>query len=84
MKKKIIAIILILILMLAGCSSSEFGREGEQSKTETPMFILVEESRNWKIVYHRETKVMYAISYGGYNAGTFTLLVDADGNPMLW
>lgn len=31
-----------------------------------------------------EAKVMYAVSYGTSNCGTFTLLVDADGKPMLW
>lgn len=29
-------------------------------------------------------KVMYAVSGGAYNNGTFTLLVNPDGTPMLW
>lgn len=32
-----------------------------------------------QIVYHKETKVMYVVS-----DDIFTLLVDADGKPMLW
>ena len=32
----------------------------------------------------RETKVMYAISLGVYNSGTFCQLVNQDGTPMLW
>ncbi len=38
----------------------------------------------WLIVYRRETKVMYAVSNSNHNVGTFTLLVNADGTPMLW
>ena len=75
---------LIFAMMLEGCSHTEVEEEGKQNESETSMFIVVEEAISWEIAYHRETKVMYAISYGGYNAGTFTLLVDADGNPMLW
>ena len=32
----------------------------------------------------KETGVMYAVSCGVYNNGTFTLLVDADGNPLIY
>jgi hypothetical protein len=31
----------------------------------------------------KDTKVMYAVSIGSHNGGTFTLLVDADGKPMI-
>ena len=27
---------------------------------------------------------MYAVSLGYYNCGTFTLLVDADGKPLIY
>ena len=48
------------------------------------MFIEVEQTSAWKIVYDKETKVMYAVSFGIYNCGNFTLLVDENGNPKLW
>ena len=51
---------------------------------EMSMFICVESTDIWKVVYHKDTKVMYAVSYGYYNKGIFTLLVDKNGNPMLW
>jgi hypothetical protein len=35
-------------------------------------------------VYQKDTKVMYVISSGTYNHGTFTLLVNADGSPMIY
>ena len=40
--------------------------------------------RQMLVVADRDTKVMYAVSRGGYNCGNFTLLVDADGKPLLW
>jgi hypothetical protein len=48
------------------------------------MFIKIETTDDYYIVYHRETKVMYAVSDGAYNRGIFTLLVDEDGRPMLY
>ena len=59
--------------------------EGKAKEESTPsMFVCVEQAATWKIVYHRDTKVMYAISYYGSGSGEFTLLVNADGTPMLW
>lgn len=81
MKRKIIAWVLLMSLLLAGCGVSPVEKEGN---TKNSMFVLVEETGSWRVVYHKETKVMYAVSASGYNYGTFTLLVNADGSPMLW
>ena len=35
-------------------------------------------------MYHKETKVMYAVSSGGFNSGNFTVLVNPDGTPMIY
>lgn len=78
--KRIIAIILIL-LMLAGCTRAE---SASKDPVNVSRFMVVENCDPWRIVVDRETKVMYAVSIGQYNKGTFTLLVDADGNPLLW
>ena len=48
------------------------------------MFVLIEKGAIYNIVYHRETKVMYAISYGLYNSGNFTVMVDEEGKPLLY
>jgi hypothetical protein len=48
------------------------------------MFVEIERTSSWKVVYHKETKVMYTVSFNVYNSGNFTLLVNADGSPMLW
>lgn len=83
MKRKIKAAVTaaLAVLMLSGC--------GQQVKTEAnkdapSMFTIVERSSNWAVVYHNETKVMYAVSGGYYNCGTFTVIVDETGKPMLW
>ncbi len=86
MKKKLCLILAALLLCgaLAGCGNGASVQS--VGEVESPsMFVRVETvSSGWWIVYHRETKVMYAVSNGSYNAGTFTLLVNADGTPMLW
>ena len=46
--------------------------------------VEVEQTGGYRIVYDKYTKVMYAVSAGYYNFGTFTLLVDANGNPLLY
>ena len=81
MKHKIAYILIVLTLLLSGCKTVETVNDNSK---DTSMFVEVENTMYWKIVYHKETKVMYAVSYGSYNGGTFTLLVDADGKPMLW
>ena len=69
----------ILIFSITACTSIK-----TESKPNTSMFIQVESTNTWRVVYHRNTKVMYVVSDGSYNYGTFTLLVNADGTPMLW
>ena len=79
-----IAITIMLIGILCGCGSlTTVEKINEQVDTKS-MFVLVEKSLDWQVVYHRETKVMYAVSDGSYTYGNFTLLVNADGTPMLY
>jgi uncharacterized protein YxeA len=80
MKKIIIA--LLALMLLVGCTKVE---EIEKPKAENvSRFVTVETTSTWKVVVDKDTHVMYAVSYGGYNAGTFTLLVDADGKPLIY
>lgn len=81
--KRFLALLAVLaMLMLCGCTGAT--KVEHEQTTNTSMFVQVEEGPCWIIVYHRETKVMYAISRGGYNSGNFCLLVSQDGTPMLW
>ena len=80
--KKIAVFLLIFALVLGftGCGAKvESAQEEEKS-----MFVKLEDGPSWKILYHKESKVMYAVSWGSYTYGNFTLLVNADGTPMLW
>lgn len=84
--KKII-LILCACILFTGCGgtseSSEETKDTEEVKY-TNMFVTVESKWSYKVVYCRDTKVMYVISRGDYNEGNFTLLVNADGSPMLY
>lgn len=87
MKKRILSLIWVVVLLfyLTGCNYSTAENKEEAKGKNTPsMFVCVEQAGAWLIVYHRDTKVMYAISRYGSGSGEFTLLVNADGTPMLW
>ena len=73
--------ILMLSLLLAGCGKSS---ESDVVSKVNSRFVCVEEHMRWRIVVDRETGVMYVMSCGMYNTGTFTLMVDADGNPLIY
>ena len=81
--KRIFLICITCMVLLCGCSVVETEKANETQESVS-MFVEVEQAMHWKIVYHKETKVMYAVSDGSYNHGTFTLLVNADGTPMLY
>lgn len=91
MKKKLLALIFsvaVLSSTLTGCDLPNLAETEKSYNTEDgnikSMFVEVERSGTWKIVYDKETKVMYAVSDGSYTYGNFTLLVDENGNPKLW
>lgn len=88
MKKKVIALIFSVVALstvLTGCNYAETEKTyNTEANDLTSMLVEVEEGYSWKNVYDKETKVMHAVSYGGYNSGNFTLLVDETGNPKLW
>lgn len=81
--KRIIAI-LLLVLCLSLCSCNTSVSTEHENAQGLSMFIELESTYTWTIVYHRETKVMYAVSGGHYNLGTFTVLLNADGTPMTY
>lgn len=87
--KKILCLIIAIVLMLTcvGCGDIQMESVHDQKPAEmnSSMFVLIEENvLFYNIVYHKETKVMYAVSTGSYNCGTFTVMLDADGKPLLW
>lgn len=72
-------IIVITLLLFTGCTQVL-----TEPKEDFSRFVEVERTESWCVVYDRRTKVMYSVANGVYNRGTFTLLVDANGNPLLW
>lgn len=82
MKHILIIITVLTILLATGCAKVE--NKTEQEPVDVSRFERVEYTTVWDIVADRETGVMYAVSRGMYNQGTFTLLVDADGKPLIW
>lgn len=88
MKKHVAVVVYILALVIAmtACAYSEVEKTYDEDSDEPiiSMFVVVEQSYDFRVVYHRETKVMYAVSDATYNHGTFTVLVNPDGSPMLY
>lgn len=88
MKKILLALILILCLTLCSCSPVMQTEEQVSGNTDKiySMFVLLENNTDigYIIVYHKDTKVMYAISDGYYNHGTFTVMLNPDGTPMTY
>ena len=78
MKKMII--ILLIAIMLTGCGATV----DRETQSGTSRFMELERTDKWLIVADKETGVMYSVSNGGYNQGTFTLLVNENGKPLIW
>lgn len=85
MKRIIILMMLLLCLLLTGCGvKMPTANDAATNDGDRSMFVLIENGVTYRIVYHRNTKVMYAISAGGYNSGNFTVMVDEEGKPLLY
>lgn len=76
----IISISMIALMCFAACDNPV----EKNTHLGNSDFVMVESTDDFYIVYHKETKVMYAVSDSSYNHGNFTLLVNADGTPMTY
>lgn len=74
--KKAMAVLFLGIICMTGCSINT-------DSNESRFFKLSEEGR-FIVVCDKTTGVEYAVSIGGYNSGTVTLLVDTDGKPLIY
>lgn len=77
-------IIVSIVLMFAGCASTRAEAKEVDDTDDSNTFILVNADYYCWVVYHKDAKVMYAVSRAPNNIGTYTLLVNADGTPMIW
>lgn len=81
--KKLIVILMTIALcacLFTGCNDIIV----DENVSNSSSFVIVENADGYNVVYHRDTKVMYAYSTSGHNYGNFCLLVNADGTPMIW
>lgn len=84
MTTKLIAIFVAIALcacLFVGCGGA---LEVDENVSTSSSFVIVEDGDGYYIVYHKDTKVMYTLSSVNYNMGSFCLLVNADGTPMIW
>ncbi len=82
--KKVVCVLICVILIISLCGCAVSIEETKESADKNTMFVRLGGTSEYYIVYHRDTKVMYAVSDGSYNRGVFTLLVDSDGSPLLY
>lgn len=83
--KLLLVLFMLFCFVVSGCSSD--AKTETSDKKEESMFATVDDDGifgAYRIVYHKETKVMYAVSAGTYNQGTFTVLLDSDGKPLTY
>ena len=75
--RKILAVVLAMVICcgLVGCGD-------EASKKEDRFDVVLEESET-AVIVDKDTGVMY-LRYKFANAGGLTVMVDADGNPLLY
>lgn len=78
MKKKIIATILAVTLLIAGCSDMANVSAGQDNT-----MVLVESSRDYLICADNDTGVMYLYIKGGTGGG-LTVMLNADGTPKIY
>lgn len=75
MKKKIIATILAVTLLIAGCDNINVSEDhGEK-------LMLVENSGGYGILADKDTGVMYLFIKNG---GGITVMLNTDGTPKIW
>ena len=92
MKRNRFIMLLIIIaaaFIMPSCTqSSEEGNttpQNQNKEAEWPFEVLHHDRRhNYKVIYHKETKVMYTESWGGDSYGQLTLMVNPDGTPLLY
>lgn len=82
-KKRLLSVALAVVMAvcLVGCGQEV---QDESKEDNSSMFVCIESTMSWKVVYHKETKVMYVVSYGTYNIGAFTPLYNADGTLQIY
>lgn len=86
MKKIFVTLLIVsVIFMFSSCARSDVASTRDPDEPPESMFVIVEKNGiDGVVVYHKNTKVMYWVSDGGYNSGNLTPLINPDGSPMIY
>lgn len=85
MKNKALIMIMLLTIILSGCGQRTIQDEAKKEQDSyNTYFIRISEEYGGDIVYDSRTGVQYWRSYGAHNYGTLTVLIDADGKPLIY
>ena len=83
MKKFLAAIFAIAIAVSVSACGANTPEEAYEEDVPS-RFVIIERASVWDIVVDKDTRVTYAVSNSSYNRGIFTLLVNADGTPLVY
>lgn len=83
MKRFFILTMFGITLIFSGCSTTVTQSDTEVEQEET-RFEIVEDNYGFDVVYDKYTKVMYSVASYGSGTGQLTLLVDENGDPLLY
>ena len=73
--------ILSITILLTGCGRDEKSVSDNDTNNN---FVLISKENGGDVIYDKRTGVEYWRSCGAYNSGTLTLLVDENGNPLIY
>lgn len=83
--RKLVILSILATLLLAGCGERSIQNEAKKEQDAyNNYFIRISNEYGGAIFYDSRTGVQYWRSGGSYNYGTITLLVDADGKPLIY
>ena len=81
----LIAAVIVAALAVTGCTApATIPNAVEVQKPERMFYSIGTAPGPAIIVVCRSNGVMYAVSTGANNGGTYTVLLDDDGKPMIW
>lgn len=86
MDKKVMPVVIIILIctFLAASLITLFTTVSNASILKGGKFFTVSNESSFRVVYDKDTMVMYTVSEGKYNCGNLTLLVDENGKPLLY
>jgi hypothetical protein len=74
----------VMSLGLVGCDYAAMESEEEDYSNVPSMFFEVEDGDVYRVVYHKDTKVMYVVYTGYQEGGGMTPLYNPDGTLKLY